>query len=1018
MFSKRKWSLKTASLLTVAMMGLSACDSKVGEAPPPPQSQEFGGTDCLTEAKPVIKAFVLGDAKNDELETTWVCIDSAIEKFKRYVRGRSADRYTPQELATFLENNFLAKSEDPPISPALQAEFMKVKLLFLGGSPNYISRAELDKILVLTKSLREITIKLNPYMKVLSLNWSVTEANNIQRDVKYFEDANREVQNAARTLAALIEKNGQTYKLSDFVFLMEEMGTFFKEKWEFPKVIARYMPVVKKVKKALAGGQENSITPNEWRRFALLGARGYVQFLRYHYFIKSAPETGTGYRLSYLSRTVEDVLSVFQDLVAEKPEEVVSREEVTDLLKTLEIVWPEFKVSPGLVLEGMKVKALFFGGSVDSFSSRDFETARLKVSRIKVLVERFLPFYTIYGREWDPGFYEPEEAQRLFMESQFVLEATVREAGSLFEGTYDINDLTSLIREVESLYPGFAARDLSDKMKPYIPLVIDAKNMIFGGNDSSLRKGHWSTLLGFASRVYTDFLYYDYFLSGKDLEQPLSVSYMSILANQSLNILRDLLAAKKTTNFSALELRILIKHLGKVGLIPDKLSDAAADGFVDVLVNNILVFPEQRIKGTLPNALTMSSVEVLRQEAQVWLDTELFISKVVQNWKPEEGLSTADLISLLQKEKAQLNDTVPLYSGLHEIQLAVQGPVTHTVDEKGRLIISNRFEQLYTAKSLRQLNMNRSLARILIRSVSKDLEAIKTYKGATLEEIQEPFRKVFPALVDLGFVDKKSVNFVKSRFLEANLFTPHADGNSFASQAELSTLVGMIWSGVRINNMLRETLIAECFNGRQITNSDSVSIACAQKAYRKAMPTVMTATPEYLKFQKHASLEDWSVFMTNAFKAAGYEPNDKKEALIEDIALTPHVLQYIESVFARYDKNKDGYIETSEGLKAYPAFKGIIMDVAKEQLDAGKLKASELQPLFMYILRYGKAPDGLAEGACFRYIWVKKPEKWNIWAGRSKMAEILGYIADQSRKGKKPASQSNIGLKLACDWLN
>lgn len=1021
MYSKPFKSLNIVSLLLVCVLGLTACDSKVGEAPPPPQSQEFGGTQCLSEMKPVVKDFVLGTAKAEDLENSWLCVDSAIEKFKRYVRGRSADRYTPQELATFLEINFLDKAKNPHIPGSLQAEFMKVKMLFLGGSPNYISRAELDKILVLTKSLKEITIRLNPYMKVLSLNWTVTEANNIQSDVKYFEEANKEVQASARMLATLIEKNGQTYKLSDFVFLMEELGVFFGEKWEFPKIIATYMPIVQKVKKALAGGQENSITPNEWRRFALLGARGYVQYLRYYYFIKSAPETGTGYRLSYLSRTVEDVLSVFQDLVAEKPEGIVSRQEVAELLKTLEIVWTDFKVSPGLVLEGMKVKALFFGGSVDSFTVHDFETARLKVSRIKVLVERFLPYYTIYGREWDPEFYEVDEAQKLFMESQFVLEATVREAGSLFEGSYDINDLKGFLREVEALYPGVARRELSKKAEDYVSLVVSTKNMIFGGTDSSLQKGHWSTLLSFASRFYTDFLYYDYFLKGKDLEQPLSISYLSVLSNQSLNIVRDLLAAKKEGMFSREEIKILIGHLSKIGFLPKGLKDESIDGVIDVALNNILIFPEQRLSGSLPNALTMSSVEVVRQEVQVWLDTELYLSKLTENWRPDEGLKTKDLISLIEKEKKSLSPSSPLYAGLQEILITVNGPVAHTVDDSGHVIISNRFEQVYTAKSLRRINVNRSLSRLLVRSLAKDLNRIKTYEGITLEEIEGPFKKVFPALVDLKIIDPSSTSFVKSRFLEANIFTPHADGNNYASQAELSTLVGMIWSGVSINSLLREELIKECFHGIDVPNSAKVSVACAQKAYRRAMPVYMTATPEYLKFHKFVSQEEWTVFMTNAFKAAGYAPNDKKEALLEDIALTPHVIQYIELVFARYDSNRDGYISTEEGGKAYPAFKGIIMDVAKKQLDAGTLKPHEVKPLFMYILRYGKAPEGLAEGACFRYIWAKNPEKWNIWAGRSKMAEILGYIADQVRAANKPSSEKSgrgLGLKLSCDFLN
>ncbi|WP_413612291.1 hypothetical protein [Bdellovibrio sp. HCB-110] len=1006
MFSKT-YLKRGLSVLALSFFVLTGCDSKVGEEPPPPDSQEFSGTQCLSEATPVVKAFVQGDAKKEDLEDAWDCIGSAVEKFKRYVRGRSADRYTPQELATFLEKNFLDPEKNPKISSGLQTEFMKLKLVFVGGSPEYITRAEIDKLIVLIKSFREMTVNLNPYMKVLSLNWAVSDTNKLQLDVRYFEDANKEIQNAARLLASLIEKNGQGYKLSDFVLLMEEMSDFFGESWDFPKTITKYMPVIQKVKKALAGGNEDIITPNEWRRFSLLGARGYIQYLRYYYFIKSVPETGTGYRLSYLSRTVEDVLSVFQDLVAEKPEGVVSRDEVTDLLKTLQVVWPDFKVSNNLVFEFMKVKQLFFGGSVDSFTTTDFETARLKVSRIKILVERFLPYYSIYGREWEPEIYEPEEAQKLFMESQFVLEATVREAGVLFEGAYDLNDLVSLVREIETLYPP-KGDSYQEQVKKYLPLVIDVKNMILGGNDSSLRKGNWSVLLGFAARFYSDYLYYDYFVKEESLEKPLIVSYLSVLSNQSFNILRDLLTAKKENQFTRKELNKIGEHLIRLEILPKGLKAESLDQVLGVVLNNIFVDPEQRIDGYVPNALNLASVEVVRQELQVWLDTELFIATLSENWKPDEGLKAKALIDILQKAQKSEAPSAPSQAGLRELLLSVQSPVPITVDSETRVIISNKFEQVYTKKSLRQLNINRGLTRVLLRSFVNDKERIATYKGANLKEVESAFFTLKPVLVEMGLIEPKNMTFASSRFREANIFVPHSDGNTLASYAEVTDLIALIWSGVNINTMLRKDLIKECFNGNdQIKNDTLVSISCARAAYKDSMPKTMTATPEYLKFMKAVSKDEWAIYMNNVFKAAGYIPNDKNMARIEDISLAPHVMQYIEMVFARFDKNKDGVISTPESLNAFPAFKGILLELAKDQIDSGTLKESDLLDLFTYILRYGKPPETIKEKLRFVLKWRGKRDNWDVWADRVQLSEILGYIADQVTKAAMKDKKSN-----------
>ncbi len=227
MFSKASW-LKATTIVVLATSVLTGCDSKVGEDPPPPSSYELGNTQCLSRMKPVIENFVKGDAKNAELESAWSCVSSAVETFKRYVRGNSSDRYTPKNWRLFCKRIFLKKMPSL-FRVELQVEFMKIKQIFVGGSADAITRDEIDKLIVLFKNLRDMTVALNPYMKVLSMNWSVSEINNLQADVRYFEDANKEIQNAARLLASLIEKNSQSYQLFDFTVLVKEMGVFFGE---------------------------------------------------------------------------------------------------------------------------------------------------------------------------------------------------------------------------------------------------------------------------------------------------------------------------------------------------------------------------------------------------------------------------------------------------------------------------------------------------------------------------------------------------------------------------------------------------------------------------------------------------------------------------------------------------------------------------------------------------------------------------------------------------------------------
>ncbi|MEN0058525.1 MAG: hypothetical protein AAGB31_06800 [Bdellovibrio sp.] len=974
------------------ILTLSGCDSKVGEEPPPPTSQEFAGTRCLSETKPVIEGFLQGTAKKEELQASWNCVIGAVEKFQRYVRGRSADRYTPQELATFLEKNFLDNSKGETVSPALQAEFMKLKMVFIGGRADYLTRQEIGGLIRFFGELRDMTVGLNPYMKILSFNWSALEKSARQSNVTYFEEANKEVQKAARQLASLIEKNGQGYRLSDFVVFTQELGKFFGEEWQFPKVMTKYMPIVQKVKKALAGGDENIVLPREWSRLSLLASRGYIQYLRYYYFIKAVPETGTGYRLSYLARTIEDMLSVFQDLVAQKPEGLVSRQEVTDLFVTFQTVWPELKVSDGLVYETMKIKRLFFGGSTESFTTEDFERARLKVGHLKLLVEKFLPYYSIYGGEWEPDYYDYDEAQDIFLESQEVFHSAVGEVGKLFEGSYDLNDLLLLAREVETLYP-VAAENLTAVVQKYLPLVVDVKNMILGGEDSSLHREGWSAMLKFVARLYADGLYYNYFINGQEMNQPQTLRSLSVFANQSLDIAHDLIAQKPSQKFTVAELSRIGQHLVTMDILPKGFSQEVLKQLLEVLVNNIMVDPAKRLAGHVPHALSFESVEVVRSELQVWLD----VQKMVVGWKKQNGgrgWSVTALREMLQKEKTGASDF--LVQGIEEMTLSLLAAVPMTVDKEGLLEISTDLKRVYNLQSLSQLNISRALSRLLLRSFTGDLQRLRNYQGVTLAEAEAAFAKLKPVVVELGLIQPSNISFISSRFREANIFMPHADGNTLASYSELADLVTMINSGMHLDTLLRPSLLKSCFKeGERVTNESRVKLSCVRSAYKEAMPKVMGATPEYVDYLKKSSKDEWAYYMNNIFKAAGYLPRDDGRALVEHIALVPHVIQYIEMMYARFDSNRDGYISTSEAVKAFPAFKGILMELAQEQLQDGSLKEGDLLDLFTYILRYGKPPETLWEKAHFALRWRGKPSNWDVWANRGHLSQILGYIADQ-----------------------
>ena len=103
MFSKCKISTAVFMTLLLSLGTLTSCAPKIGEAPPDPGQQSLEGTKCLSNLKPVVVKFVQAQAADGEVSQFWDCATMSIKMFKRYVYGRTDDRFTSQELVGFVE---------------------------------------------------------------------------------------------------------------------------------------------------------------------------------------------------------------------------------------------------------------------------------------------------------------------------------------------------------------------------------------------------------------------------------------------------------------------------------------------------------------------------------------------------------------------------------------------------------------------------------------------------------------------------------------------------------------------------------------------------------------------------------------------------------------------------------------------------------------------------------------------------------------------------------------------------
>ncbi|WP_413290987.1 hypothetical protein [Bdellovibrio sp. HCB337] len=1006
MFSK-----KNISLVMSIVFLLTSCTPKVGEAPPEPEQTKMEGTQCLSSLQPVIEKFIEGTATPEAVASGWDCASTAIKKFKKYVYGRASDRFEADELAAFLRENFLAPNS-AELSTELRTEFMRIKQLFLGGSIEYVTRAELDKIINMLGELKSISLHLNPYMKLISQKWSIASSGNVQEDIRYFENASDEIQNAARSLANMIVENNQTYELDHFSTFIREFSIFVNQDWPIAGQIDKLMPVIKKVKKAVSGGDQDKIGPTEWRSFVLLGVRGYLQYLRYFYFIKSASDTGSGIRLGYLARSVEDLLGAFQDLLEQKPVDpscgtvkrsngtrevlsCISKQEVTDIMLTFSDMWKEFRVSEKLVSEAMKLKKVVFGGSENSINSRDFERGKNKVSGLKGIVENFMPYYAVYSLEWDHSNFSHNAAQQFFKQAQDSLQLSATELGTLLEDSYNMESLVGLLTEIDRLYPKDKPEEqLAVQITKYLPIIKDVKNIVFSENDTYIKKEQWGPFLKYAGRFYGSFLYHNYFLKNENYGTSQFLESFKKLSDQVIAVVKDIVTLKKNQIITADELNLIAHRLSELELIPKDLDAKSIDQVVKVILNRILLPPELRLKGVRPNGITPVSIETLRTEMQIWYETEKFLYSQTSIPMKPVNLQTA-----IQNKLKESKISAELKTGLTEMALIVAGNVQQTIDSESRLVITNIVPPNYDMASVARLNLNRLISRTLIRGTTTSLDRLKKFEGVELKEAQVVFDLVKPVVVQMGLLDEKNTTFMESRFREANIFVAHSNGDSFMNFQETADIAGMIISGITVNNMFRKDVEAVCISPAKLKTDPVIAEACLRKIYLEQTANYMTATPEYLRFFKLLDLEDTAEFLQNILKAAGHVPNKQDTVRLVDADLAPHVIQYIEMTMAKYDTNKNGRINLAEAEGAFPSFKGILMELTKDQ---DLIKQKDLNALFYYILYYGQPPGGVKD-FLFKWLpWRRDPEKWKvISADRKDLAAILGYIADQVAAAKE-----------------
>lgn len=1009
-------------LKAVAAFGLFAalvgCELPLNETPPESKPIEVSlgeATGCLSRVPPVLKEYFAGTAQPAQIEATWNCMATAVETFESSVQGRYEDRFTAREVAHFIEQYFLEDNERLP--DALVVEVFRIKQLFVGGAIDSISRVEMKNLNGVISEMKRITLNLNPYMSVFSKKWDSSSLREVRSNSNHFELANAAIQQGAKDLAILIEKNGLPYRLEYVTNLLHQFDAFNNSGWTWVTDVEKAIPLVKKLKKALAGGSEDEIAPTEWRRFALLGARGYIQYLRYHYFVKSVSLSAGGSHIFYFTQSISDLFSYLGDMVSGKPNQMLERSELVEILQAASALIPELKVSDQLVSEFMRIKVVFFGGRIDFFVKADFDRAQGKLQDFQELMERFLKYKDVYGLSWKPENMSLAQAKIYFELAEESLKDCARILGANMDDAYNLQNLISLAEELEKLYPTTEPEKTSllEMAQKYVPAVVAIKNILFSDHDSVVGAAHstlkpsdqWKDFLNLAAQGYSRYMFYDYFLKDKKWTEGSGLESFRDLVEKSMGIINGLISRKQAGAISFIEINNLWGAILKTDVLPKKVTRGTLENLTKVVLQKMLVPYKDRLAGVVPSGLSKVTTDYIMSEFLLWRANQKFLDIVYTGIPSHVGKPGSEILR-------DLGNAAPTPANeLAELKMIYDAPMTMSFDEVGRLHMAQPPKD-YLRKTSNMINLLRTVVKVAIGAYAMEAARIESYQGVTLKEAQTLYADVKPLVVELEFIHPKNVKFPEDRFRDANLFTSVSDGDDYANFRELNHLFLMIISGLKVDSMMFDKMEHVCRVTKPTEYHDDwlADLICVIDFYWAEMPGAFAAMPDFMAYQATMDKTRFQGVFMNLLKSTGHKETGTGKVHIGDLSLVPHVIQYVEGFFQMYDTDRNASLNTAESLKAFPTFKAILQKVS------GLKTEKELKGLFGWMLRYGKPPQSAADKIKFATWWVGHEERWNIEANREKLATILAFIAEAMESAGSAETGGTSGTETGAGGEN
>lgn len=989
MFSKK------FTLTLVAVLGFTTgCGIKIGEKNKSDNVAKISGTDCLDQAMTDLKSFAVGEASDEQVESSMTCLQSMLTTFKENVRGQDANSFTPQELGGFINREYMQSST---LSEGFMLQVGKLKSMLLGGEDNRITKTEIDGLIALIERYKPELVNLNPHMKIITGKW-VASGDSRANENDFFA-AQTALDSVLAKLGQQLAASERSYDLRDMLALVTEAGRSFNMSASTIDLISRAAPFILKFKELFIGPGP-ALQGLQWSGFAKTAAEAYSQSLRIKYFVTPLGADEHVKKWKAYQFVGVDLAQLLNLLMSNCGRRQVSNTELGELATLLRPIQPELVINAELLEQVGQLKLMLLGSSTAGsagWAREDFARLAEKIPNIFPHIGSLVASFK-YLKTDKNAFKNGALKYDEFNAAETTAHEAVRNISETIEGRYDMAQMKALVENLSATILKDTLK-LPENFEKIYQLGVAAKYALSGEAGTSLSNVSIKLLLNVGIRGYANFIEHSNFVSVFNMEDPAFVEQHEKFSPKVKGTATYLILAKPSHVVTTEELTQLVLTAQQQDFLSTNIKKENLDSLFNLLWTNLLISPERRINdGAVLAGLNVSAMLNLSREADIWFMNHKII---VESFQQKEIYSKAEL-------KAKFDRLYRDLESNHDE--SVRSELPRLLDAKGLmnfntesfLKILDESNGQYRVQDLIKSNMARALARVLVRSFAGEVTRAVQLEGVNLPEAQTAFNQLKGLVVDLKMVSANAAEtFIESRFREANLFLSVGDGDQYASFSEIHHLVLHILSGTARADLLSDLALQKCpaLRAIDIKESEFDEDCLIELIYREETP--FTSIPQFIKLKEQSEALNKEYYLS-LLKAAGYVPNESKKVKLADASLFPHVVQYVEMLFYSHDTNGDAVLTKDEAIQAFPVFRTLIADLVKIY---PQILPEDLPGVFVYLLKYTKPPKSLTEKIKF-FTFVKDHDcsdgkecqkDWNIQSTRFDLGKIFNFIAEATK---------------------